>query len=176
MCVRHLSCHSRPSSNPWVKCCMWIHLESCISEYLTLTLGAAVCHFMDLLFVRRHVRGSFCCCCGNLFLASDINAHPLRWQRPHVAATIPVWLDLFVLYGVMIMDTLYNRNWGSRDTVSDCVFLMCYFAVFTEGHTVKGREGELILTDVYNFICVHSLICWALTLWNDTCRWSTLAY
>lgn len=142
MCVRHLSCHSRPSPNPWVKCCMWIHLEYCISEYPTMSLGAAVCHFMDLLFVWTHVRGSFCCCCeSNLFLASDIKAHPSRWQRPHVAATIPVWLELFVLYWVTIMDTLYNRNWGSRDTVSFLNVLLCCSS-FTEGHIVKGRERE----------------------------------
>lgn len=32
-----------------------------------------------------------------------------------------VWLDLFVLYWVMIMD---NRDWAARDTVSDCFSLM----------------------------------------------------
>lgn len=72
------------------------------------------------------------------------------------------WSSLFVLYWVIIMDTLYNRDWGSQDTVSDLmfVFVMYYFTGqnLTKGQIVRGWSS-VIHTVAYSFISLHAFIC-----------------
>ncbi len=81
-----------------------------------------------------------CCCCGSdtLFLASDIKAHLLRWQRPQRAAAaltgsdwtsfvrpLPLW--------VIMMDTVRDRDWpgltgtGRGEWPGRCLFCFVFF-------------------------------------------------
>lgn len=145
------------------------HRGASLYKCLAAKRGAAAgCYFMDLFFVCGHAF-RVCCCSGgnNLFLASDIKAYPLQWQRPYEAATAPGfdWTSLFVLYWLITRDTLCNRNWAAQDTVSHQAFVFfCFFkdyfmASCKRSNTDSMRRRSISHTVTYSCMSSHLLIC-----------------
>lgn len=82
------------------------------------------------------------CCC--LFLAADIKAHPLQWQRPVKAAAAPVWLKRRLLLSCRADGYGYTLYLKLLRIPQFCKWFF-FFVYYCSGHFTKRLSSETVI-------------------------------